>query len=295
MGWSYKIAEVRGIGVYLHITFLLLLGVVGVWSLVDSGAVSAANSVVFLLALFGCVVLHEFGHALMAQRYGIPTRDITLLPIGGVARLERMPDDPKQELWVALAGPVVNVVIAASLFVLLTFTGWWTPISQFTLGEGSFLQRLFLVNVTLVLFNLLPAFPMDGGRVLRSILAMRMDYARATQIAAWAGQAMAVVFGLIGLVANPMLIFIAIFVWMGAQQEARAAKVRPEMTGVPVSDWMTGRFPTRGIAAQGPLCRRETGTPVEAFVRPGYASGLLHTGADGAGDSGGAACRPDPP
>ncbi len=243
MKWSYRIGGFRGIGVYLHVTFVLLVGLIGFSSVTQgNGLFAAAEAVLFVVALFGCVVLHEFGHALTAQQYGIPTRDITLLPIGGVARLERMPDDPRQELWVALAGPAVNVAIAAGLFVLLAVTGSWTPMAQFSMIDSPFLQRMLLVNVSLVIFNMLPAFPMDGGRVLRAVLAMRTDYVKATQVAAWAGQGMAVLFGVAGIFTNPMLIFIAMFVWMGAQQEVNAAMVRGNLTGVPVSSVMSRQF-----------------------------------------------------
>jgi Zn-dependent protease len=177
MKWSWKIGEFRGIGVYMHATFLILIGfiVLSHWS-AGSSVGKTLEGVGFILALFACVVLHEFGHALMAARYGIKTRDITLLPIGGLARLERMPDKPLQELWVALAGPAVNVVIAAALFVLLQFTSAWAPLEQLSVASGPFLQRLMVVNVILVVFNMLPAFPMDGGRVLRALLATRLEY-----------------------------------------------------------------------------------------------------------------------
>ena len=169
MKWSWKLAEFRGIGVYMHATFLILIAFVVLthWSAGNTVA-KTLEGVVFILALFACVLLHEFGHALMAARYGIKTRDITLLPIGGLARLERMPDEPIQELWVALAGPAVNVVIAAALFVWLQFSAALAPLEQLSVTSGPFLERLMVVNVILVVFNMLPAFPMDGGRVLRT-------------------------------------------------------------------------------------------------------------------------------
>ena len=245
MKWSWKIGEVSGIGVYVHATFLILIGWVALNHWVEARNLAhVVAGVGFILCLFACVVLHEFGHALTAKKYGIKTRDITLLPIGGLARLERMPSDPKQELWVALAGPAVNVVIAAGIFVFLQFTGGTEPLSRLSVIGGSFFHRLWVVNVFLVLFNLLPAFPMDGGRVARALLAMRMDYMRATQIAANLGQGMALVFGFIGLFSNPFLVFVALFVWIGAAQESNLVQVRTALGGVPVSRAMVRDFRT---------------------------------------------------
>ena len=245
MKWSWKIGEFAGIGVYMHATFLLLLGWVAFvhWQDGQSGA-AVVSGLAFVLAIFACVVAHEYGHALTARRFGIKTREITLLPIGGVARLERMPDEPRQELWVALAGPLVNVVIAAGLFLWLQFTGSLVPVEQLAVQSGSFLERLMMVNLFLAAFNMLPAFPMDGGRVLRAVLASRMEYTRATQLAANVGQGMAFLFGFAGLFGNPMLLFIALFVWIGAAQEASAVQMKSALGGIPVARAMLSDFRT---------------------------------------------------
>lgn len=243
MKWSWKIGRLAGIETRIHLTFLLLLGWVGASHWIAVRSVDAAlNGMAFILALFGCVLLHELGHSLAARRYGIPTRDITLLPIGGVARLERMPEKPAQELWVAIAGPAVNVAIAAALFVWLSITRSWAPLGELHVASGPFVERLLVANVWLVLFNLIPAFPMDGGRVLRALLASRMEYVKATQIAAGIGQGLAFVFGLIGLFGNPMLLFIALFVWIGASQEASATQMKAAMAGTPIRAAMLTDF-----------------------------------------------------
>jgi len=240
MKWSWKIGELSGIGIYVHGTFLMLLAWVALSHLMSGHSVAAAMSgLLFVVTLFAIVVLHELGHALMAKRFGIATRDITLLPIGGMARLERMPEDPKQELLVSLAGPAVNVVLGAGLFVILTLMKGATAFTGLTLVGGALLTKLLWVNVALAGFNLLPAFPMDGGRVLRAALATRMDYVHATQIAASVGQAMALLFGFVGLFANPFLLFIAFFVWTGAQQEAAMVQMKAALGGIPISRAMT--------------------------------------------------------
>jgi Zn-dependent protease/predicted transcriptional regulator len=245
MKWSWKIGRFAGIDVFMHATFLLLVGWIALSAWLQMGTAAAVlSNVAFILALFGCVVLHEFGHALTARRYGIPTRDITLLPIGGVARLERMPDQPIQELWVALAGPAVNVVIATVLFIALSISSNLVPLDDLTVVSGSFVERLLVVNLFLVGFNLIPAFPMDGGRVLRALLAMRLEYTRATQVAASVGQGLAFAFGFIGLFANPMLVFIALFVWIGAAQESRMVQMRSALEGIPVNRAMATDFET---------------------------------------------------
>ena len=243
MKWSWKIARIWGIDIYMHATFLLIILWVGFsyWLQLHSWA-AVLGGIVFILALFVCVVLHEYGHALTARRYGVRTRDITLYPIGGVARLERIPEKPIEELWVALAGPAVNLVIAAALFVILVATGGLSTLRNVTLASSNFLIRLLAVNVLLMVFNLLPAFPMDGGRVLRALLAMRMDYMRATQIAASVGQGMAFLFGLAGVLSDPWLLFIALFVWIGAEQESSMARIKNSLGGIPVNRAMLTNF-----------------------------------------------------
>jgi Zn-dependent protease/CBS domain-containing protein len=254
--WSFRLGDVAGIPLRVHATFPLLLGYVALLS-ARSGASLAGTlqGLVYVLALFACVVLHELGHALTARRFGIVTRDITLLPIGGVARLERMPEDPWQELWVALAGPAVNVAIAVFLALVLALAGEPPSLQPLGVAEGPFLQRLLQTNVALVLFNLLPAFPMDGGRVLRALLATRLPHVRATRLAASLGRGMALLFGLAGILglASPFLVLIALFVWIGASQEAAAVEIRSSLAGVPVRRAMLTEF--RVLRPSDPLSR----------------------------------------
>ena len=227
MKWSFHLARIAGIDVRVHATFFLLLAWFGSVYYAEGGLAAVFTGLSFIILLFVCVILHEFGHALAARAYGINTPDITLLPIGGIARLERMPDKPWQELVVALAGPSVNVVIAFALYIVvgrLFAPGEFQAVAG---GEGSLLSKLLAINVMLVAFNLLPAFPMDGGRVLRSVLAMRLKHAQATRIAAAVGQIVAVLFGLLGLFGgNPFLLFIAVFVFFGARAEASSASFK---------------------------------------------------------------------
>jgi Zn-dependent protease/predicted transcriptional regulator len=243
MKWQLKIGRFAGIDVFIHVTFLLVLGWVGYnyWLEYQNWG-EVLIGLLFIIALFACVVLHEYGHALTARRYGIRTRDITLYPIGGVARLERMPDRPIEELWVALAGPAVNLLIAAVLIAYLFLTNDLAPITVANLARGSFIERLMAVNIYLVAFNLIPAFPMDGGRVLRALLALRLEYFQATQIAANIGQGIAFLFGFVGMFTNPFLVFIAFFVWIGAAEEANMAQVRHSLGGIPIERAMLTNF-----------------------------------------------------
>jgi stage IV sporulation protein FB len=251
MTWSIPLGRVFGTEIRLHLTFLLLLAWIGFSAAAQGGQQAAIEGVVFICLIFGCVLLHEFGHSLAARRYGIATPDITLLPIGGVARLERIPEKPSEELVVALAGPAVNVVIAALLFVAM---GGVPPLDAAAgLHEPAhgLLARLFWVNVTLVVFNMIPAFPMDGGRVLRALLAYRMDRRRATDIAATIGQVLAFGFGFLGLINGaPLLVFVALFVWLGATAESHAVRMRELSRGMVAADAMVTRFETLPVTAR---------------------------------------------
>ena len=260
MRWSWRVGRIAGIDLYVHATFLLLLAWIAIQEY-SQGAAAIAASMLYILALFAIVVLHELGHALTARRYGIATRDITLLPIGGVARLERMPRDPRQELLVALAGPAVNVVLALVFYAIVRVSG---PLPSNELyyidvltSARVFLYQLAGVNVVLALFNLIPAFPMDGGRVLRALLAMRMNnYTRATDIAARVGRALALVLGIVGLfyfTTNPFWVLIALFVWMGAGSEAAAVQTSATLDGVAIEDLMIREVQT--LAPHDPMSR----------------------------------------
>jgi Zn-dependent protease len=243
MGWSLKIGRLAGIDIFVHFTFLILLGWIAVGSFAATGdAVAGLSALLLTAAVFAIVVLHELGHALAARYYGIPTRDITLLPIGGVARLERMPDKPVQELVVALAGPAVNVALAGIFFALMVVQGFAAPELSLSI-TGDLIDQLFLINVGLAAFNMLPAFPMDGGRVLRALLAMPLGRNRATQIAAAVGRVMAGVFVVGGLMSgNLMLVLVALFVWVGAGEEAAATRSRAGLAGLPASAVMVRDF-----------------------------------------------------
>lgn len=268
MKWSWKIGTIAGIGIYLHWTFLLLLIAVFVFYASAGGSwMAGLTGAGFILALFGCVILHELGHALTARRYGVKTADITLLPIGGVARLQRMPEHPIQEFLVAIAGPLVNVVIAGILFGIVITDQGPAALGPERVFAGAFLPSLMWANIILVAFNLLPAFPMDGGRMLRAILATRMSYSRATNIAATIGQGMAILFALVGLlVGNFFLLFIALFVYLGAAGEARFVEIRMLLRDVPVADAMIRHF--RSLSVDDSL--RDAANELLAGMQPDF-------------------------
>jgi len=243
MSWSIPLGRVLGTEIRLHLTFLLLLAWIAVAHGSQGGIPAAISGLVFIILLFGCVVLHEFGHVLAARRYGISTPDITLLPIGGVARLERIPENPSEELVVALAGPAVNVAIALLLLLVLGGVPSAEALANPENMRHPMLARLFWVNVTLVVFNLIPAFPMDGGRVLRALLGYRLGHRRSTEVAAQIGQALAFGLGFLGLINGaPLLVFVALFVWLGAGAESQAVRMRDMSRGMIAADAMITRF-----------------------------------------------------
>ena len=249
MGWSISLGRIAGTEVRIHLTFFLLLAWFGIAGGTRGGWAEAIGSVVFVLAVFACVLAHEFGHVLAARRFGIDTRDITLLPIGGIATIERMPNDPRQELIIAIAGPAVNVVIATMLFVLFQASLNPEQLTQFGDQKIDFVTRLAIVNVLLVLFNLLPAFPMDGGRVFRALLSFWLDRGRATKIAASIGQVVAFGLGFLGLFGNPLLIFIALFVFLAASHEVYAVELDEATRGISMSRATITTFVTLDLRA----------------------------------------------
>jgi Zn-dependent protease/CBS domain-containing protein len=244
MLWSLTVARVAGTAVRIHVTFLLFL--VWIWYAYyqQGGAPAAWEGVLFISLLFFCVLLHEFGHVFAARYFGIKTPDITLWPFGGIASLERIPEKPYQEFVVAIAGPLVNVVIAAALIAYLGATSMdIQTLAKIEDPKTSMIVKLAGANVFLVLFNLIPAFPMDGGRVLRALLATRYSFGRATELAAMVGQAFAVAFGIFGIFSgNPMMIVIAVFVFLAASAETGHAQLRDVSRGALVSDAMITQF-----------------------------------------------------
>jgi stage IV sporulation protein FB len=264
MRWSYTIARIGGTEVKVHLTFLLLLGWIAydVWS--AAGLAAAVGYTLFFVAFFLCIVLHEFGHITMARRFGVRTPDVILLPIGGVARLERIPEAPRQELLVALAGPAVTVAIIVVLLAIALVTGQ-TPAGivetaratgQALAGRGdfpedvTFLVHLLIVNAAVLAFNLIPAFPLDGGRVLRALLARRLGLARGTRIAGAIGQVFALVLGVCGFIwSQPIWLLVAFFIFLGAGSEASAVATRVAGQGLNVSQMMVTDFRTIPVYA----------------------------------------------
>ncbi len=243
MKTSFRVASIAGIDIHVHVTFgLILLFGAFQWG-IPYGPRGALFGALLMVVLFGCVVLHELGHSLVARGFGLPVRHITLLPIGGVSQMEKNPETPAQELVVAAAGPLVNVGIAVLLFFTTGAAATLrnTPAAELakslTPGLPTALLWLFVSNVFLAAFNLIPAFPMDGGRMLRALLAMLVGFGEATRIAATIGQILAMGFGLFGLLTgNLILVLVGVFVFFGAGQERAAEQARVVLGTTRVGD-----------------------------------------------------------
>ncbi|WP_304517438.1 site-2 protease family protein [Cecembia rubra] len=251
MKFSLYLGSYRNVKVFIHWTFSLLL----LWIIISNmrqgiPMMDILWVILFVLALFACVVMHEFGHALAAQRYGIQTKDIVLYPIGGVARLEKLPEDPKQELWVAIAGPLVNIALFIILSIVLSFTGYnIQSLEEIKIQPNTMLLYIASANLILALFNLLPAFPMDGGRVLRAFLSIKLPRAKATQIAGGIGQFLAIFFVFFGLFNNPILVLIGIFIFLGAGAEVAHTQQESFLKGFKVKDALMSHFQILGYNA----------------------------------------------
>ena len=244
MHWSFSIGQVKGTVVRIHFTFLLFLAWIVLAANTEGGARAALSAGLFFILLFASVLLHEFGHIFVARRFGVRTPTVTLLPIGGVAQMERIPEQPSQELAISLAGPAVNLVIGGAIVLALGGLPSHPDMELTNLGQA-FWTHLAFANLALALFNLLPAFPMDGGRALRALLAARLGYARGTKAAAAVGQLLAILLGLFGIASgNLILALIAMFVFLGAGAEAAGAKLRGASLGALASDLMITRFET---------------------------------------------------
>ncbi|QFR33571.1 site-2 protease family protein [Ancylobacter sp. TS-1] len=273
MPWSLTVGHVYGTAVRIHVTFLLFLVWIWVAYYQQGGSGAAWEGVAFVGLLFFCVLLHEFGHIFAARRYGVKTPEVTLWPFGGIARLERIPEKPSEELVVAIAGPLVNVVIAALLLLYLGGNVGVEHIENIENPHVSLIAKLAAANIFLVVFNLIPAFPMDGGRVLRALLAMKMSHAQATQTAASIGQGLAVMLGVLGIFGNPMLIIIAVFVFLAATGEAGQVQMKQAAQGLLVQDAMITRFETLGPQAS-------VGDAAEALIRTTQKEFPIVDGAD---------------
>lgn len=278
----------------MHLTLVILLAWIATsYALAGAGLGTTVIGVALVATIFVVILVHELGHALVARRYGIATRDIMLLPIGGIASLERTPELPRQELAVALVGPLINLVLAGLIYVGIVAFGGSTDLSEATSVGGAIATQLMWINIVLAVFNLIPAFPMDGGRALRAALSWRMGQERATNIAAALGKLFAVALGIFGLFTNPLLVIIAFVVWMGASQERALVHLKSAISGVPVSAAMLRRVEAvssdqpleeaaallvRGGLNQLPVI--DHGKAVGVITRSDVATALSHAGPD---------------
>lgn len=251
MRWSIPVGKLFGIPIRVHLTFLLLLAFIWYVEASSQGAGVGFYSLVFWILIFICVLLHELGHSLVAQSYGLTIASIVLLPIGGVSQINEIPRDPIKEVAITVAGPAVNFLLAA---IILLFGKMVFPSLQFSvisLQSGSMIVDLFWANILLGLFNIVPAYPMDGGRILRGLIAMKREYIEATKLAADIGKAFAIAFIIAGFFYNWWLILIGIFVFSGASSEVEATVLSTTLEKIRASDLMVTDF--RTISPQEPL------------------------------------------
>ncbi len=269
MKWSIPLGRVFGIRIGIHITFFLIVAWAAWLGWDYDGPMAGLWAVAMILLLFGCVILHELGHSVVALRYGVEVSHITLLPIGGVAAMRSIPEAPRQELLIAIAGPLVNVIILAVLVPIKGFPGWLdAPIIPQSGPE--LVDAVIRANMILIFFNLIPAFPMDGGRMLRAILAMIFSYPTATSWAAGIGRVMAVIFVLMGLQWNPFLALIGVFIFFGAETENRMVHIKDAVRAVPVARLMRPVFVLPSTA-----CLRDC---LEAYHHQGQAHFMVDGG-----------------
>ncbi|HCQ28906.1 MAG TPA: site-2 protease family protein [Flavobacteriales bacterium] len=253
MNGALKIGTVKGIKIQIHWSFwIIVFWIMMTYYMQSHNVKDALMGGVFVLAIFACVVLHELGHALTAMHYGIKTKSITLLPIGGLANLEKIPEKPKQEFVIAIAGPMVNILITFILYFVLQATDMFPTqedLKRMLQNNQKFSAQMFLfnlmaANMILALFNFIPAFPMDGGRMLRALLALKMDRVTATQIASSIGKTLAIVFIFLGFFFDFWLVFIGLFVYLGAGAEAIQEQNKVAFKGVKVKSAMMRKFPS---------------------------------------------------
>ena len=246
MKWSLPIGRIFGISLRLHVTFLIFLAFIAYASFMDLGLSGAGWAVAMFCSVFACIALHELGHSVVAQELGVQVKSITLLPIGGVAALRSIPENPWHEIAITVAGPMVNAAIAC---VLIPFTG--TPSHWLYVNMPQNIHGLLLsltqANLTLFVFNFIPAFPMDGGRLLRAVLALVLPYRQATTIAAMVGQGLAILFVVVGLKFSFWLVLIGAFIFLGAEGEERVVRMRSVLRDLNVQDVMS-----RGVAMLSP-------------------------------------------
>jgi Zn-dependent protease/predicted transcriptional regulator len=292
--WSWRVGVIAGIPIRIHLTLALLLAWIAFAHTVGGlGPTATLLGLMLVVLVFVIVAVHELGHALMARRFGVHTREILLLPIGGIASLERMPARPAHELAIAIVGPAINLVIAGLLWAGISLAGGETDIRDVTTLGEAFVTQLLWINIVLAVFNLIPAFPMDGGRVLRALLSMRLGRERATDVAAGLGKTFAVLLGVVGLFYNPWLVLIAVVIWFGARHEAELVHVRAAIADVPVRLAMNSQIDTISsdealeeaarllvTTGQNQLPIVDDGQTVGVLTRGDIAAGIATSGPD---------------